>query len=510
VKKWIKPLSAMALASAFLVLLMASMGGKAEAASKAKYAADVPESIMTPNRVKTRAGTLEFFDGLPSPKTVEIVYDTLDRSRGMRAFLDGLPAASLYAMCHGLNKVGVKGSAVGIFEDLYNARSLLLTPNTTTVYVLLCYDLEDGPLVVDAPVGVLGAVNDIYFRHVVDIGVTGPDKGKGGKYLFVPPGYKGELPDKGYFVVKSPSYMNWQFTRAFVGKDGLKATVAAVKKKMRVYPYSQRDHPPKTTFVNLTDKKFNTIHANNFEFFNELKAVVDKEPAGALPGELMGVLASIGIKKGKPFKPDARLRTALEEGVAFGNAVARATIFAPRNRDGHYFKEGNWKTGFVGGNHEFTSEHGRLLDARILFHYYATGITPAMVSAPPGKGSQYAHANRDSKGRYLDGGKTYSITLKAPIPAKDFWSWIVYDTQTRSLLETDQKFAGVDSKSPDLKPNKDKSYTVYFGPKAPKGKEGNWVQTMPGKAWSVVLRLYGPLKPWFDKTWQPGEIELVN
>jgi hypothetical protein len=133
-----------------------------------------------------------------------------------------------------------------------------------------------------------------------------------------------------------------------------------------------------------------------------------------------------------------------------------------------------------------------------------------MVAATPGKGSQYALANRDSKGRYLDGGKTYSITLKAPIPAKDFWSWIVYDTQTRSLLETDQKFAGVDSKSPDLKPNKDKSYTVYFGPKAPKGKEGNWVQTMPGKAWSVVLRLYGPLKPWFDKTWRPGEIELVK
>jgi hypothetical protein len=499
-------------AAAFTGLLtaVALCAAPALAVAEPEYKADVPESILTPDRVETRAGTLEFFDGLPSPETVEIVYDTLDRARGMQAFLDGVPAASLYAMCAGLEEIGVSGSAVGIYEGLYNARSLLLTPNTTTVYVLLCYDLEDGPLVVDAPAGVLGAVNDIYFRHVVDIGVTGPDKGKGGKYLFVPPGYDGELPEEGYFVVQSRSYMNWQFTRAFVGEEGLAATVAAVKEKMRIYPWAERDTPPETTFVNLTDKKFNTIHANSIEFFEELKAVVDKEPAGALPVELMGVLASIGIKKGDPFEPDARRRKALEEGVAFGNAAARALVYAPRNRDGHYYEEGAWKTAFVGGDHEFLSEHGRLLDARTLFHYYATGITPAMVAATPGKGSQYALANRDSEGRYLEGSKTYSITLPAPIPANNFWSWIVYDTQTRSLLETDQKFAGVDSNSPDLKPNEDGSYTVFFSPESPEGKEGNWIQTMPGKAWSVVLRLYGPEDPWFDKTWRPGEIELVE
>jgi len=480
------------------------------AMAEPEYKADVPESILTPDRVETRAGTLEFFDGLPSPETVEIVYDTLDRARGMQAFLDGIPAASLYAMCRGLQEVEVSGSAVGLYEGLYNARSLLLTPNTTTVYLLLCYDLENGPLVVEVPSAVLGGVNDIYFRHVVDIGVTGPDEGKGGKYLFVPPGYEGELPEEGYFVVRSPSYMNWQFTRAFVGEDGLEPTVEAVKKKMRVYPWAERKNPPETTFVNLTDKKFNTIHANDFEFFEELKAVVDKEPAGALPVELMGVLASIGIKKGEPFEPDDRLREALEEGVAFGNAVARALVYAPRDRDGHYYDEGAWKTAFVGGNHEFLSEHGRLIDARTLFHYMATGITPAMVAAVPGKGSQYALANRDSEGRYLDGGQTYTVTLPAPIPAKDFWSWIVYDTQTRSLLETDQKFAGVDSNSPDLKPNEDGSYTVFFGPKASEGHEGNWVQTIPGKGWWLVLRLYGPLEPWFNKTWRPGEIELME
>jgi hypothetical protein len=151
-----------------------------------------------------------------------------------------------------------------------------------------------------------------------------------------------------------------------------------------------------------------------------------------------------------------------------------------------------------------------MLDSRVLFHYYATGITPAMAQPVVGKGSVYAYAERDANGDYLDGGKTYSITLPAPIPMKDFWSFMVYDNQTRSMLETDQKAAGIDSNSPGLVANADGSYTVWFGPEAPEGKEGNWVQTMPGKGWNTLLRLYGPLEPWFDKTWKPGDFERVE
>jgi hypothetical protein len=152
----------------------------------------------------------------------------------------------------------------------------------------------------------------------------------------------------------------------------------------------------------------------------------------------------------------------------------------------------------------------RMLDARTLFHYYATGITPAMAFSKPGTGSAYAYAARDSTGRYLDGGKTYKITLPAPIPAGQFWSFMVYDGQTRSMLETDQKLAGLDSTKPGIKKNADGSVTVWFGPKAPAGQEANWVQTMPGKGWNSLLRLYAPLEPWFDKTWKPGDFELVD
>lgn len=160
--------------------------------------------------------------------------------------------------------------------------------------------------------------------------------------------------------------------------------------------------------------------------------------------------------------------------------------------------------------YEFLDNGERVLDDRIFFHYYATGITPAMAAPKVGTGSAYAVAARDADGHYLDGGKTYSVTLPSPIPANNFWSFMVYSGQHRSMLETDQKLAGLDSNNPSVKPNADGSYTVWFGPKAPAGREGNWIQTMPGKSYNVVVRLYGPLQPWFDKTWKPGDFEPVK
>lgn len=488
------------------------LGTTAIAAAQAEpeFSANVPESITVPDKIETRLGTLDFFDGLPSAETVALAYDTMDLVRGITAFTDGMPAASTYAMCHGLEEAGVDPMSIGIFEGLYNARSLLLTPNTTTIYILNCTDLSKGPVVYDVPKGVLGFVDDVYMRYVTDIGNAGPDKGEGGKFLIVPPDYEGDLPEEGYFIVRTPSYMNWFLLRAFYGEAGVDAAVERVKNELKVYPWSERDNPSQTRFVNLTDMQFNTIHANDVTFYDEMKAVVDYEIDGALPIELMGTLAAIGIKKGEPFEPDERLRQVLTEAVALGTAAARSLVFAPRDRAPFYYDEGYWKTAFVGGNHEFLDGPARLVDARTFFHYYATGITPAMVAKNVGVGSQYALTNRDGEGRYFDGSKTYSVTIPADVPVNNYWSFVVYDTQTRSLLETDQKLAGLDSNQPTVQPNEDGSYTIWFAPEPPEGKEGNWIQTMPGKSWSTVLRLYGPLEPWFDGSWKPGEIELVE
>jgi len=475
-----------------------------------KYKANVPESVLTPDKVHTELlGDLEFFDGMPSKETVKKTYDFLDFSRGVETFLTGIPAASVYALLEGLKEVGLAPGDLGIFEELVDARSLFLTANSTTVYGVTEVNVKDGPVVAEVPEGVLGPVDDAFFRWVTDVGLTGPDQGKGGKYLFVHRDYNGPIPE-GYFVARTPTYRNLFFFRAFVKGDDLAATVGPLKARFRMYPLAQAASPPQQKFVNVSGKQFNTVHANDFKFFEELNAVVQYEPADAFDPELAGVFASIGIKKGQPFNPDARMTKILTEAVAVGNATARSLSFAPRKQSVFFYPDRKWTSIFAGLSYEFLNNGERVLDDRIFFHYIATGITPAMASPKPGSGSVYAFAAKDARDNYLDGGKTYKVTLPSPIPVNNFWSSMVYSGQHRSMLETDQKLAGLDSNNASVKANADGSYTVWFGPRAPAGREGNWIQTMPGKSYNVLLRLYGPLQPWFDKTWKPGDFEIVE
>lgn len=474
-----------------------------------KYSPDVPTKITTPDTVETRIGTLRFTDGAPDAATVRLAYDQLDFARGVDAFLKGMSATSVYAACKGLEEVGVKSNqSVGIAEELLDARSLFLTPNTTTVYAMFCVDLKDGPMVVRVPPRVLGPVDDADFRWVIDFGFTGPDKGAGGDYLFVPPGYKGVLPEKGYHVSKPRTNRLLVFYRAFVEKGDVAAAVAGVKAKAAAFPLSRAANPPATSFVNVSGVKFNTISANDSSFYEELNAVVQNEPADWVDPDIVGLYASIGIRKGQPFAPDVRMKKILMESVAVANAIARSDLFASRDPRTRIYTDRQWITPFVGGSYRFLDGAERLLDPRIMFFYYATGITPAMSESKPGTGSAYAGVFRDSTGNYLNGSRTYKVNLAGPIPAKNFWSFTVYDNQTRSLLPTDQKLAGVDSTLPGIQKDQDGGVTIWFGPQAPSGHEKNWVQTRPGKGFNVVLRLYGPLEAWFDRTWRPGDLEL--
>jgi len=476
-----------------------------------RYSADVPESVTTPDTVKTKAlGKLEFFDGMPSKKSVEKLYDNLDLVRGVTAFLDGIPVAAIQAFVIGLPKVGVNPNEIGITERLQDARSIWLTCNTTTIYITSVVDTSDGPVVIQVPAGILALLDDAAFQYVGDFGPLGPDKGKGGKYLLLPPGYDGDIPE-GYFVLKSKSYAHWFLGRLSPDQNGeTKAVVAEFKKGMNIYPLSEAKNPPEEKFVNISGLKYNTVHANNFEFFEEVNQAVQREPATAFSPELIGVFHSIGIRKGQPFEPDARLKRILTEAAAIGNATARAITYAARDPEVYFYKDRQWNSPFQRQSHEFLVDGVRMLDDRTYFHYMATGITPAMTAPPVGSGSVYCMTARDANGEYLDGGKTYKIDLPAPIPAKNFWSFMAYSGQTRSILETDKKAGGLDSKSPDVVSNSDGSVTVWLGPEAPKGKEGNWIQTMPGKSYNMMFRLYGPLKPWFDKSWRPGDFELVD
>jgi len=493
---------------AILVLTMAvGVGACADGTGRVEYE-PVPRSIQTPDRVETRLGTLEFFDGYPDPSTVAAVYDNLDFQRGVRAFLDALPIASLHAMREGLFAVGAVNGTVGIFENLMNSRTLFLTANTESVYAITWLDLSDGPMVVESAPNTLGILDDFWFGHVTDLGNAGPDQGQGGEFLILPPGYDGEVPE-GYYTFESRTRGNWLIWRGFLEDGDPQPAVANLKSKTRIYPLAQRTDPTPTKFINLSDRSFNTIHANDLTFYEEVHAVLQEEPVDALDPEFLGLLASIGIEKGKPFSPDARMAEILTDAAAVGNATARALVFATRDRAAYYYEGSAWKTGFIGGSHEFEIDGVRLLDGRSLFFYYATGITPAMAAKMVGVGSQYAGAMVDSEGRALDGGYTYRLRLPPDVPVQDFWSLVLYDNQTRSMLQTDQPFPSLNSER-GVVPNADGSTDVYFGPRAPDGKESNWIQTVPDKGWSVILRLYGPLDAWFDRTWQPGEIERLD
>lgn len=498
--------SMIALAALFAAGSTAVNGQTSPGSQMFKFETPIPPGIAAPDQVETRLGTLRFFGGFPDKATAEKVYDNLDFQRGVQVYLAALPAVSVEAFRRAVTGFGPVNQTVLISERLLDSKSLFLTANTTTPYTVLYLDTTDGPLVLEAPPEVLGPIDDAWFRWVTDVGFTGPDKGKGGKYLLLPPGYKGTVP-AGYFVARSHTFGNLLFFRTFLKDGDPKPGVESVKSKLKVYPLSKAANPPEMKFIDISDRAFNTIGPADSSLFEYLNGIIQHEPSDAVDPDTMGLFAAIGIEKGQPFVPDARLKKILTEAAVVGDATARTLSYRTRLKDAYFYPNSAWLTPFVGSSYKFEQNHVRNLDAYYFFFFYATGITPAMTAKMVGEGSQYAAAFVDAKGEPLDGGKTYRVHMPPHIPAKAFWSFTVYDNQTRSMLQTDQRFPAVGSLTKGLLVNADGSVDVYFGPKALAGRESNWVQTVPGKGWNTLLRLYSPLEPWFNKAWRPGEIE---
>jgi hypothetical protein len=511
----------------------------------------IPASITTPDSVETKAGTLHFNDGYPTKDTAAKIRDELDYINGVNAFMNSIQGVSLIALRKGFADVGINDGEFMYTSKMLGSQSLLLTANADTVYFWGNVDLSNGPLVLETPPMVLGLFNDFWFRWVGDFGLAGPDKGQGGKFLLVGPGYKGELPEGGYFVRHSRTNLVTVLFRAFLEDNKPDAVVTRVKDIFKVYPYKVGGHghsvasylagnvpletkPQERTtpkFVEGTGLAVNTVPPNDFGHYVMLNDLVQMEPAGALDPELTGQFAAIGIEKGKTFAPDARMKKILEKSVAFGNAAARSLGMGadPVKRWRYYGEDSAWWNMLFEGGYDFmnpppaitkngvklSENHGaRRIESRTSFFYTATGNTPAMVMYLTGVGSQYLMAMEDKDGVQFDPAKTYKVTLPKDIPAERFWSITVYDTQTRSMVQTANKFPRVGSQSyptPPAEQNADGSTTVYFGPEQPEGvSDGNWVQTDPRRSWFVMLRCYSPLPSFFDKTWRPSEVELVK
>ena len=520
-------------------------------ATAGEPASSIPPQLVTPDRVQTRIGPLEFKDGVPTLETAGKVRDTLDFTNALSAYNNSFRGASAYAIRKGFHSVGAQDNTVVIYSELMDAKSLFLTANADTIYYMAVVDLSKGPMVVEQPPRGLGTINDMWFSWIVDVGLPGPDRGEGGKYLLVPPGYAGPLPDGGFFVARSRTNRVLYAARSFLVNNDPKPAVELIKKHMKIYSYTPGGvgtsiatalegkvrlaaNPaiPEIKFVEGSGKAFNTIPPGDYGFFEMINENVQQEPATSYDVELAGQLAAIGIVKGKPFKPDARMKAILTDAAAVGNAAGRVLNwrYAVPHPEWSYYPKSMWGNMLWegGANFEtpppfFTKEGmfkpvpptgARTLDSRTAFYYGYTLDSPGMIMRVPGVGSQYLMGFVDSRGDPYEGAKTYKVTLPKGIPARAFWSFTLYDNQTRSMLDTPQRYPRAGSQSypsPAAEANADGSTTIYFGPKQPDGiKRGNWIQTMPGKGWFTLLRLYSPLESFFDKSWRPSEIELVK
>ncbi len=472
-----------------------------------KYSTPMPPGVAAPETMETPFGTLKFFDGVPDKASTEKIYDNLDFQHAVQAYLLGLLPVNQLANRRAILKMGPVNTTVPIWDNLVDSRTVELTANDNTPYTWFWLDLSKGPLVLEVPPKVLGLIDDMWYHWTIDLGITGPDKGAGGKYLLLPPGYKGNAPSEGYHVVRSATFSVWAGWRSFLVNGDPKPGVDLVKKSTKIYPLGQSAAASRLTFVNMSGTPFNMVAPADYSFWEMLNQVVQEEPTDSVDATTLGFWASVGIVKGKPFTPDARMKKILTEAAAVGDATGRALAYRSREKSAYFFDNRQWKRAFIGG-YKFEWQPGvPNLDAAAMFFFVATGVTPAMDTQIVGEGSTYPWTAVDANNNPFDGGKNFKLHLPPNIPVKTFWSVIVYDTQTRSMLQTNQQYPSVSSQRKDLQVNADGSVDVWFGPKAPAGKESNWVQTIPGKAWFMILRLYGPLEPWFAKTWRPDDIE---
>lgn len=508
-----------------------------------------PQSLLIPDKIETSIGTLNFKDGAPDEKATELLYTNLDFLHAQNVFLNTFQGVSTYAFSEGVKALGAKDNEVLIFSNLMDAHSLFLTANADGLYYMTVLNLNNGPMVVEIPPKTLGTFDDMWFRWIIDSGFPGPDRGEGGKYLIVPPGYEGTLPEGGFYIGHSKTIRVVHFGRAFMINNDPKPVADLIKKTLKIYPYTpggsgtsiaealtgevmiaKNPEVPPTKIIDASGKSFNTIPPSDYTFYEMLNKLVQEEPLNTLDPELMGQIEAIGIVKGKPFAPDARMKKILTDAVNVANATARMLNFNPReSEEFYYYENSSWLNMlFVGGyNFEtpppmlskdgfkpFPPTGARKLNSRTSFFIAYTGITPAMCMRLTHVGSQYLMVFKDSKKEYFEGSTTYKVTLPKNIPEANFWSITLYDNQTRSMLQTDQLYPKVGSLAypmPAAIQNPDGSTTVYIGPKQPDGvARGNWIQSDSKKGWFAILRLYSPLEPFFDKSWRISEVEPVN
>lgn len=468
-----------------------------------------PSVILMLAALAGAAQAQEFQQGYPADReAVQRLYDEMDLQRATQAYLWSFPAVSFQSMYEGSKAAGVSWNDMLIADRFANSNSLVLTANTTTIYAQCNLTLKDGPMVIEVPKApFVGMVDDFWQRSLTDMGLTGPDKAKGAKYLFVPPGYTGEIPSEGYILIRATQNSLNFMIRGLVQGDDIAGTVAAMK-QTKVYPYSARSNPKPNNWYSVSDNSVDTLPPQGLAYWQRLANFINENPVEERDRFFMAMLKPLGIEKGKPFDPDERQKEILIEGAKLGDAMARVTLFDPRIEGAQVWPERTWKWAVL-LKPDQRDEFYEQLDERLHWFYGAIYMTPAMALRQAGPGSQYIQTFVDRDHDWLDGAQSYRLRIPANAPAKDFWSITLYDSETRSLVQNRSTIPAISSYD-KLKANADGSVDLYFGPNAPKGLESNWIETLPGKGFFVWFRVYHPTEGLFDGSWKLNDVEHVK
>jgi len=450
----------------------------------------------------TRIGKLEFThdfaNGYPTDATVEKLYDERDFQRACQAYLWSLPAVSFTAWQRGITKqLGARNGQIVAILSL-EARRGILTANATTPYYLGFADLSAGPLIMVMPTqGVQGGINDAWQRTI-------PGTESPGTYLVVGPKQKVPNDVAGYSVRESPNF------NIFLGArltDPDPANAKEALEQLQMYPYAQRDNPPKAEILDVGTKEWSGLPPRGMEYWERLNDVIQREPLEPKDTYFHAMLRPLGLEKGKPFKANTRQTKILTEGALIGEAMAKANSADRRFADGKFRSDAHWDYA-LRLDADDPDSFWNLLDERASWFYEAVGAGSAMAPKRPGPSSAYLSAYKDKAGEWLDGGNSYRLRVPANPPIKLFWSVTVYDVDTRALILNEQNVADRSSRM-DLRKNEDGSVDIYTGPAAPAGFEKNWIPTGPGKNWFAYFRFYQPTEAYFDRSWPLPDFEQI-
>jgi hypothetical protein len=460
-------------------------------------------------RVDFAAGTSPAAPGAKSSQSLE--YE-LALQRGTQVVIWGLPAVSMKSFCGSMQtQLGARENDIVYFSKPMVSRHGFLTANNNVPYVAVCLNTKGGPVVLDVPAAskttmYFGSILDLWQTPIADVGPTGDDKGKGGKYLFLPPGYKGTVPE-GYLVYRPDTYTVPVALRPVSRPGGTLEEAVAYAKTLRAYSLKDAANPPAGRYIDVYPKAWDTLPVYDETFFEKLAEVINEEPVLERDLAMMDFLWSIGIRKGQPFKPEGEVARALKQAVKTGYDILQDRFITPGGALRPYGSGTQWLTFNLSKTQAekgfpFVTPDRLLVDDRGLLYFWITFMPHHL-----GGGSYYMMGLRDKNGDLFDGKSLYRLRVPRDVPARNFWSAIAYSMKTKGFIPN-TKPVGLSSQDKNLKANADGTHDIYFGPKPPKGMESNWVQT--GEDFFLIFRLYGPGKSALQQTWVLNDVEKVQ